>query len=77
MNGNLERLGHACLHVDLDNLPSFPFSLNEGTLLWNGFVTAHVEIDIFRGWIPAVPKHDLLGGSHGLAMPFRASSTDR
>src|SRR6476660_3156502 len=38
MRGNLERLGHACLHVDLYHLPSFPFSLNEGTLCWNGFV---------------------------------------
>ena len=64
MNGNLERLGHACLYVNLDHLPSFPFSLNEGTLLWNGFVTVHVKVDLFSSWIAVVPKHYLLGGSH-------------
>src|SRR5437762_237820 len=35
VNGNLERLGHPCLHVDLDDLPFFSFALNEGALLGN------------------------------------------
>lgn len=64
MNGDLEGFGHVCLHVDLDYLPPLSFSLNEGTLLGNRFVTVHVKIDLFGRWIAVVPKHYLLGGSH-------------
>jgi hypothetical protein len=46
MNGNLERFGHASLHVDLNHLPAFPFALNEGALLGNGLITVHVKIDL-------------------------------
>jgi hypothetical protein len=64
MNGDLEGFGHVCLHVDLDNLPSFSFSLNKGALLGNTLVTVHVKIDLFGRWIAVVPKHYLLGRSH-------------
>jgi len=47
MNGNLERFGHARLHVDLEDLPAFTFAVNEGALLGNGFITVHVKIDLF------------------------------
>jgi hypothetical protein len=64
VNGDLEGFSHAGLHVNLDHLPSFPFALNEGALFGNGFVTVHVQVDLFRGWIVVVPKHYLLGDSH-------------
>ena len=47
MNGNLERFGHARLHVDLDDLSAFAFAFNEGALLRNGFITVHVKIYLF------------------------------
>jgi hypothetical protein len=67
MDGDLEGFGRVCLHVDLDNLPSFSFSLNKGALLGNGFVTVHVKVGLFSGWIAVVAKNDLFGGSHTFA----------
>jgi len=57
MNGDLEGFCHACLHVDLDYLPSFSFAVNKGALLGNRFLTVHVKIDLFRSWIAVVPIH--------------------
>jgi hypothetical protein len=66
MDGNLEGFGRVRLHVDLDYLPSFSFSLNKGTLLGRGLVTVHVKVDLFRGWIAVVSKNYLFGDSHTL-----------
>ena len=64
MDWDLEGFSRVSLHLDPDNLPSFSFALNKGTLLGNRFVTVHVKIDLFSRWISVVPKHDLLGDSH-------------
>jgi hypothetical protein len=66
MDGDLEGFGHVRLHVDLDDLPSFSFSLNKGALLGNGFVTVHVKVYLFSGRIGVVSKNYLFGGSHAL-----------
>src|SRR6476646_5788394 len=36
---------------DLDYLPLLSFSLIEGALLGNGFVTVHISVDLFSSWI--------------------------
>ena len=51
MDGDFEGFGHVSLHVNLDYLPSFSFSLNKGALLGNGLVTVHVKIDLLGSWI--------------------------
>jgi hypothetical protein len=71
MNGDLKGLGQVLLHVDLDYSPSFSFSLNEGALLGNGFVTVHVEVDLFSSRVAVEPKHYLLGDSHVSLPPLR------
>ncbi len=65
MNLGLEGFAHARLDIDLDYLPPFSFTLNEGPLLGNGLIAVHVEVDLFRSWIPVVPEYDLLGRFHG------------
>jgi hypothetical protein len=65
MDARLEGFADARLDVDLDYFPSFPFAFNKRTLLRDGFVTVHVEVDLFRSWIAVIPEHYLLGGFHG------------
>jgi hypothetical protein len=65
MDARLEGFADARLDVNLDYLPSFPFAFNKRTLLRDGFVTVHVEVDLFRRWIAVIPEHYLLGGFHG------------
>jgi hypothetical protein len=64
MNGDLEGFCHACLHVDLDYLPSFSSAFNKGALLGNRFVTVYVEIALYSSWIAVVSEHYLLSGFH-------------
>ena len=60
MNLGLEGFADARLHVDLDYLPSFSLTLDNGALLGDGLVAVHVEVDLFRRWIAVVPVYDLL-----------------
>src|ERR1700722_9429600 len=64
INGDREGFFRTCLNVDPDYLPALSSAFNKGALLGNRFVTIHVEIALFRGWIAVVPKHYLLGASH-------------
>ena len=61
MNLGLEGFASACLHIDLDDLPSFSLTLDKGALRRDGLVAVHVEVDLFRSWIAVVPEYDLLG----------------
>jgi hypothetical protein len=64
MNGGLKRFARARLDVNLQYLPLFPFAFKKRTLLRDGLIAVHVEVDFFRGWITVVPEHYLLGRLH-------------
>ena len=59
INGDREGFFRTCLNVDPDYLPALSSAFNKGALLGNRFVTIHVEIALFRGWIAVVAKHYL------------------
>jgi hypothetical protein len=60
----LEWLCYVSFHVDLDYLPSRPFTFNRGALFRNGLVAVHIEIDVLGVWIAVVPIHYLLRNVH-------------
>jgi hypothetical protein len=65
VNGSLEGFVRTRFDVDLNYFPSFPSTLNKRTLLRDGLVAVHVEVDLFRSWIAVIPEHYLFGGFHG------------
>jgi hypothetical protein len=62
VNGSLEGFVRTRFDVDLIYFPSFPSTLNKRTLLRDGLVAVHVEVDLFRSWISVIPEHYLFGG---------------
>ena len=57
ISGDREGLFHDSLHVDLHYLPLLSSAVNKGASLGDRFVTIHVKISLFTGWIAVVPKH--------------------
>jgi hypothetical protein len=57
IGGDREGLFRDSLHVDLHYLPLLSSAVKKGASLGDRFVTIHVEIAFFTGWIAVVPKH--------------------